>query len=356
MTIRYLASALVLAAMAWLPSGSASGDTPAYAIAADHHMHIGSPAAERRHDLLCTRIKCVGISRGASTGADAVGALDQGGIQRGVLLSMAYMAASPVLGETQAQIASDIRAENEYTVAEAAASCGRLSAFISINPNSDNALDELGYWLRRGGAAGLKLHLGSSHFDFASPTQVERLAAVFKAAGDAHMPIIVHLRGGDPTYGAATIGIFLQRVLPAAHGDFVQIAHSGGWGGADETALSALGAFADAISRGSGGTENLAFDMAVMPDWSGGRASAEAVARYVQLMRQIGIGRFLLASDWVKGTDLRAYYASTRSRLNLTDAEWRTLAGNVAPYFRSSAGKGGKRPGCSRHEATGPSS
>ena len=57
-------------------------------------------------------------------------------------------------------------------------------------------------------------------------------------------------------------------------------------------------------------------------------------------MRQIGIERFLMASDWVQGTDLDAYYATVRRRLELTDTEWHELSRNTAPYLGRSGNEG----------------
>ncbi|MEO6805064.1 MAG: amidohydrolase family protein [Edaphobacter sp.] len=342
--IRAIGASLLAGFLASATLGSARSGAQAHFAEADHHMHILSAAGAHLDELFCDKIgrdECGDLLQ-SSTGADALQALDAAGIRQGVLLSTAYMAGSPELKEAPKVLARNTRAENTYVVDQARLSCGRLVAFVSVNPNSPNALDEIDYWRRHGGAAGLKLHLANSDFDFSSSPQVVRLAAVFRAAAAARFPIVIHMRNRNPDYGAKEVEIFLRQVLPAARGVSVQIAHSGGWGGADHRALSALGAFAEAIKRDPKGTDNLYFDMAMMPDTPKHPASREAIARYVSLMRKIGLKRFLLASDWTKGTNLKVYYESVKQRLNLTPAEWQEIAWNTAPYLH----RNGKSVAC----------
>ncbi len=132
----------------------------------------------------------------AATGADALQALDSAVIARGVLLSMGYMAGAPEIGAAPGDVAADTRAENGFVVPQAAASCRRLRAFISVNP--DSAMGQIGYWARYGGADWLKLHLANSAFDFGSARRVRRLAAVFHAAHRAGLAIVIHPCNMDP--------------------------------------------------------------------------------------------------------------------------------------------------------------
>ena len=50
-------------------------------------------------------------------------------------------------------------------------------------------------------------------------------------------------------------------------------------------------------------------------------------------MRRVGLDRFLPASDYTLGVDLKAYYANQKASLRLTDREWRKVATNIAPYI-----------------------
>jgi predicted TIM-barrel fold metal-dependent hydrolase len=306
----------------------------------DHHMHIFSPQSSKALDAICKVLGPEGcppeISHAASTGAGAVRALDAAGIGRGVLLSSAYFFASPELTHPGPDIAGQTRRENTFIVAQAKASCGRLIPFISVNPTAPNALDEIRYWGRQGGASGLKLHLGSSNFDFRNPRQVEQLAAVFEAAAGARLAIVMHMQTRDKDYGAEDARIFLEQIYPRAAGVPVQIAHAGGGGGINPGQLAALRAFAEAMQRNPQDSQRLYFDLAMVPDLfaNEGKVAAKPddVAALESLMQQIGLKRFLLASDYTDGLSLRAYYANEKAALAMSSADWHQLATNVAPY------------------------
>ena len=254
-----------------------------------------------------------------------------------MLLSSAYFFTSPELAHPGPDVAAQTRAENTFIVAQARASCGRLVPFISVNPTAANALDEIRYWGRQGGAAGLKLHLGSSKFDFRDPRQAEKLAAVFEAAGEAHLAIVMHMQTRSPDYGADDVRIFLQKIYPRSGKVPVQIAHAAGGGGINAGQLAALRTFAAAIQRDPRGTRRLYFDLAMVPDLfaNEGKVAAKPndVAALKSLMHRIGLNRYLLASDYTHGLDLRAYYANEKAALALSAAEWHQLATNAAPYI-----------------------
>src|SRR4051812_11766078 len=145
-----------------------AGQTPGGGVAdavplVDHHLHIFSPEASRVLGVICKALGPTGcppeVSHAPSTGADITRALDEAGIKRGVLLSAAYLFTSPELTEPGNAMERQMRDENEFVVAQARASRGRLVPFVSVNPLAVNALDEIQFWGRGGGAVGLKLHL-----------------------------------------------------------------------------------------------------------------------------------------------------------------------------------------------------
>ena len=102
--------------------------------AADHHQHVFSPVIAK---LLATG------SGGPQelTASDVVGHLDTARIRRGVLLSVAYMYGSPA--RTVEDEYAKVRAENDWTAAQAAQYPQRLLAFCGFNPLKDYALEEL---------------------------------------------------------------------------------------------------------------------------------------------------------------------------------------------------------------------
>jgi predicted TIM-barrel fold metal-dependent hydrolase len=330
--------ALLLAAS----SGMALAETPSAAPLVDHHMHLRSPVASRVSQASCARlgpVKCPPLtSKAASTGEDAIQALDAAGIKRGVLLSLGYLFGSPNYTDLNLDVAKETRAENAYVVDQARQSCGRLVAFIGVDPLSPNAVPEVTYWGRKGGATGLKLHLGNSAVDLRAPDDVRKLAAVFRAAGRAHFPIIIHLETRAEDYGAQDVAVFLRDVAPAAGKVTIQVAHAAGGGGVNAHTLNALKAFAEAIRRDPAGTSNLMFDLAQAPDEMSNTAKLSAgpaeLAELKALMQQIGLERFLLASDWTAGLNLKPYYEDEKAALAFSDAQWAALAANIAPYLR----------------------
>ncbi|MGA0602632.1 amidohydrolase family protein [Caulobacter sp. KR2-114] len=332
-----------LAALAWGLSLGAAQAAPAPV--ADHHMHIFSPEASRILTIICDRVgpkKCPPeIAKSPSTGDDVVAALDAAGVRRGVLLSTAYFFGSPELKDLHLDVARETRAENQFVVGQAQAHCERLTAFISVNPLLPNAVDEVRHWARAGGAAGLKLHLGNSHFDFRDPAQVRRLAAVFRAAQQGRLAIVIHMQTGAADYGARDVAIFLRQVASQAPTTPIQIAHAAGGGGVDKGELSALTAFADAFARRPAAHRNIFFDLAMVPDeMSNTRKIAAAPADVAALkaqMRRIGLTRFVLGSDWTSGLNLAPYFEDERAALALGDDDWAALAARAAPYLKTPA-------------------
>src|SRR5438874_10599453 len=141
---------------------------------ADHHQHLFSPAIAA---LLAT------ASGGpqAINGRDVVALLDSAGIRRATVLSVAYLYGSPArnLDDEYARV----RAENDWTGAQAAQYPERLRAFCSFNPLKEYALDELARCASNPNLpGGIKLHFGNSDVQLDNPAHVEQLRRVFRLA------------------------------------------------------------------------------------------------------------------------------------------------------------------------------
>ena len=269
------------------------------------------------------------------TAKDLISQLDAAGIQRALVLSVAYMYGSPAR-KVEDEYAK-VRAENDWTAAQVGQYPDRLRAFCGFNPLKDYALAELERCaadpiLRRG----IKLHFGNSDVQVEDPQQLERLKAVFRAANKHRMAILVHMHANinnHRPYGAAQARIFLEQLLPLVPGVPVQIAHLAGAGGYnDPTVDAAMGVFADAVQRHDRRTRNLWFDVTSVAGAE--ELSAETTALVVKRIRQVGVDRVVYGSDAsVGGNTPSAGWAAFR-RLPLTAAEFDRIAGNLAPYMR----------------------
>jgi predicted TIM-barrel fold metal-dependent hydrolase len=295
----------------------------------DHHQHVFSPSmaallttAERPFPEVNAR--------------HIVAELDKAGIRRAVLLSTAYLHGAPGRAGDDALV--KVQAENDWTAAQATLYPERFVAFCGFNPLAGYALAELERCARDPALRrGIKLHLANSDVQLDDPAHVARLRRVFAAANAHRMAIVVHVRASisrKRPYGAAQARAFLDQVMPFAADVPVQIAHFAGSGPGyeDSAAQEAMAEFAASVERGEPSTRRLHFDVASIVD---AEITAATAAIVVGFIRRVGPRRVLYGSDAPVGTNLRPgeSWAAFR-RLPLTDDEFATIAGNVAPYLQ----------------------
>jgi predicted TIM-barrel fold metal-dependent hydrolase len=260
------------------------------------------------------------------TADSVIAQLNTAGMQRAVILSLAYQFGAPYRERTGAE--AEARAENDWVAQQVARYPDRLVGFCSVHALADFALDELGRCLGLPHMTGIKAHFTNSDVDLRNPTHVERLRSIFRLANARRAPIVAHIRTLDPTYGRRDAEIFLRDVLPEAPDIPVQVAHLAGWGGYGDETDQALAVFAYAIASGDRRTANLYFDLSQVvsrgfPD--------DVKQRVVARIRQIGVQRMLFAVDGAE--PLLTAWANVMS-LPLNSAELRVIAGNLAPYLR----------------------
>ena len=231
---------------------------------ADAHQHLLSPAIAQ----------LLGASPASAndglTARDLIMMLDSAQIQRAVVLSLAYMYGSP--SRTVVDEYAKVRAENDWTAAQAALYPGRLVALCSFNPLKPYALEELARCagdsrLRRG----IKLQFANSGVRLDAPEDVRQLQVIFRAANARGMAIVVHLRvsaDGKHPYGPAEAHTFLEQLLPFAPDVPVQVAHLAvaGPGYHDQGGDSVMVVLADAVARHDPATARLWFDVAGLAD------------------------------------------------------------------------------------------
>lgn len=264
-------------------------------------------------------------------GAAFLKMLDQAGIRRGVVLSMAYSFA-----DERKKIPDPdrhVREENDWTSEQMVLSNGRLVGFCGVNPLRDTALAEIERCLKLPGMIGVKLHFANSGVSLRNPEHVARLQRVFAEANSKHAPIVVHLhaRTGSP-YGALDAQLFVDKLLPYSPNVVVQIAHLAGSGNFPPDAEEAMKVFAASIRRHDPRVRNLYFDQSTVATAS---TSPKDGARIAEAIRGVGVKRVFFGSDMVvsynppPGPSWKIF----EEKVPLTAAELRAIASNVPPYM-----------------------
>ncbi|MDQ1524489.1 MAG: hypothetical protein QOE47_2413 [Pyrinomonadaceae bacterium] len=257
--------------------------------------------------------------------------MDETGIQRAAVLSVAYFFASR--RKWPGDEYANTRAENDWVAAQVARYPDRLVAFCGVSPIRDYAVQEIRRCASELHMKGVKLHFRSSRVDVLNPEHLEKVRRVFRTANELGLALVVHTNVRP--YGRAQAEAFLKELLPAAPDVPVQIAHL--WGG-NEFTPDALRVFADAITARDPRTKNLYFDLteveAAADITSDPSATMKEIARFI---RQIGLKRILYGSDAAATADApptSLRWARLRRKLPLTNEELKVVAGNVAPYMR----------------------
>ena len=298
---------------------------------ADFHMHIRSQTAYDTEVVMCASFgegAChLNTEHQARSGADAIAAFEEVGAKKGVVLSMAYMFGAPSVADQHYDVARMTRAENEYVAEQVAAHPQQLVGFFGVDPLSSNALDEVRYWARDGRLKGLKLHFANSEVNLRDPAQVKLIAAVVALAAKNRLPMNFHLSTGEK-FGAEETEIFIRDILAPAGSPWVQLSHASGFGGSDDRMFKPLRVFAAHIARHDPATRHVVFDLASVVS---SKTTAQQAADLVDLMRKIGLSRFVVGSDYDGGTPKETDELD-RARLPLSQAEWRTVVQSCASW------------------------
>jgi len=280
----------------------------------DHHQHLLRSAVAPPGGF-------------ALTANDLIAQMDEAGIRRAVILSIAYQLGNPARPPIDNEHAR-VTAENEWTREQAALYPKRLTAICGVNPLKEYALAEIERCAKAPGLRrGLKLHFGNSDVDLTNSTQVEQLQRVFREANRRRMAIVVHLRSNTKRiWGAEQAREFLHKVLPVAPDVSVQVAHLTGAGGYEDPGIdAAVGVFVDAIAAKDKRMKRVYFEVSglFLEQWE---SKVDAIA---ERLRSIGLNRILYGSDGPPLTYWKAF-----RKLPLTEKEFRKIEGNVAPYLK----------------------
>lgn len=302
-------------------SACAHAPAPAVPVAprVDYHQHLVSPAFAPI------------VKLPERDGQALLRELDAAGIQRAIVLSVGYSFAD----ERKALPDPDAltRAENDWTSAEVARSGGRLIGFCSANLLRADALREIERCLGLPGMIGIKQHLGNGGVSLRDTSHLRRMQELFALAQRRGAPVLLHLRArGGANYGGEDARLFLSRVVPAAPGIEIVVAHLGYSGPGYPLQDDVMAAFGEAAERGEASMRNVYFDVATNVTGQTTAAEAALVARRI---RQVGAAHVLYGSDLTPpGGGIRQGWEIFRARVPLTESELRQIAGNRPRFAR----------------------
>jgi predicted TIM-barrel fold metal-dependent hydrolase len=305
----------------------------------DYHQHLYSPDAGARSTPGPKGI----------TAETLIRELDAAGIERAVVLSVAYSFSNPNKSPVRDEYAH-VMAENDWTSAQVAQYPDRLIAFCSVNPLRPYALREIARCAKDPNLrTGLKLHFGNSDVNLEDQQQLEMLRRVFRAANRYGMAITVHMHANvdhHRPYGAKQAQIFLEQLLPEAPNVTVQIAHLAGSGGYDDPTDQALSVFIQAIQRSDPRMKNVYFDVCSVALPGTPEEKSELI---VKRIRQIGVERLLYGSDAATPDNLPRDALARWHQLPLTGEEFHRIDTNVAPFLtkciaHTASSKSGQSP------------
>ena len=282
--------------------------------AVDHHQHLLRSAVTPPKGF-------------ALTADELIAQMDEAGIRRAVILSIAYQFGNPSRPPIDNEHAL-VKAENDWSREQAALYPERLTAICAVNPLKEYALAEVERCAKDPGLRrALKLHFGNSDVDLDDSTHVAQLQRVFREANRHRMAIVVHMRSNTKrTWGAGQARAFLQELLPAAPNVPVQIAHLAGAGGYEDPGIdAAIGVFADAIAAKDKRIKRVYFEVSgvFLEQWE---SKVDLIAKR---LRTIGLDRILYGSDGPPLPNWRAF-----RKLPLSEEEFRKIERNIAPYLK----------------------
>jgi uncharacterized protein len=259
--------------------------------------------------------------------------MDGAGIQKGVVLSIAYWYGSPLHKPVEGEYAK-VRAENDWTAQQVARYPQRLVFFCGVNPLKEYAISELERCAKIPQMKGIKLHFANSGVDLRNPEHFAKVQKFFRAANDHKLAIVVHIRSLREDYGRRDAEIFINDVLPVAPDIPIQIAHLAGSGpgyGPD----AAMATYADAIMSGDNRTRNVYFDVTNCVTLKNDQ-SQEELDLIAKRLRQVGLKRIFFGSDMStdRNPPMGPWWVVFRRRLPLTNDELNVIANNVPSYMR----------------------
>lgn len=269
---------------------------------------------------------------------EALRQLEFDGVGTAFALSGAYLYGSPLaqLANSDSEEFSLVQAENDFVLQAGRNSSGRLIPFVSVNPLSPYALDELSRCYKAG-AAGLKLHFWNSDINVRRDSHLRQLERVVRIATSYERPLIVHACHGDlnPPPSEADMRKVLEQLVQPFPKLRVCFAHAGGFGGFGPSAAAHFSALTKAVAKNKSLAERVWIDLStVFIKRNRGPLVAprgEALQKLQELLSKWDLERVVWGSD----NEPRSL-ETTFQNWPLGEDAWHKLASNSADPFTGS--------------------
>lgn len=317
--------------------------------AADLHMHL------QRQKIADHMIKVLGQSDIygrpiiESNAKLLISHLDRIGASRGFAFSAAYIWGSPLLERPEFPKLSpdeeyeEVKAENNWAAAQAAEYPDRLTAFFSVHPFADYALNEIERCKRDLNLSAMKLHFGGSMVSLQDTDNLRDIKTVLAKADSLGIAVVIHFRNDDPDFGTEDAQIFIDEILSSHPNLRVQLAHLGSNGGFDSVTEDVFETFIQAFDKNPAlQKERLFFDLSfvilkddqVTPDGYIWRKATthEQCERLANMLRRWGVENILWGSDFFMA-DPEGYVNYTRRMLPLETDEYNFIMNNTGNTF-----------------------
>ncbi len=299
----------------------------------DHHVHVMSPQ-------LVGHWKSMGVpfSKEDSAYGDPLDILDSQELSGALLVSMAHVYTNGNLRDAIEGDEQDwVQNENDFVASAVAKSPDKLLGFFSVNPLRQYAMEEMERCRANEHLVGLKLHLPACEVDITTPAHLEKIQAVFDWAVEYEVPLLVHFFTADqPNHEEATRLVW-RELIQGRDSIKIIFAHLGAAGGYNEVSEAILLGYKEMIDESAVmRVADIYFDMsgAILAEETDGipATSSESCRRLTAMMREVGIERFLFASDYPV-FDAKSNLATLREKLQLEASEFDELINNRLDLF-----------------------
>ncbi len=303
-----------------------------FAHAGDFHFHL---ASEEIAEIIreTAEESYPGNIMEKISGAAAIEELDRAGMEKGFILSYAYILGTPEIDLSREYC--DVKKENNFLALEVARYPDRLFGFFSVNPLKPYSLLEISRCVKLLNLPGLKLHFKSSNIDLRNEYHLNQVKKVFQHAADLEIPVILHFRNRSPDFGREDAEIFINEIIAQIPGLKIQISHLGGWGGFDRPTEEVFRTFINAFEENPGLDKSRIFmDISGViigenQTTPGGPGPTSLLERWkvAEMLREWGLDQVVFGSNW-PWVSPEKYVEIIREKLPLTQWEINSLLEN----------------------------